>query len=114
MNTKMFKVTTEIKIRRPIWRWLGYGDQPSKNEVEGFFEKIVEKINGEQQSADIEVRYMGAPGYYLVVTKFQVNQPYWRRLGFGDTTSRQEVKWQFVDEISTIAQNVSIIVEIVR
>lgn len=111
-NIKSFNVTTEIKIRRPVWRWLGLGDQPSKEEVKTFFEGIISKFTGGADSGAVEVRYMGSPGYYLVKSHFTGQQPYWRRMGFGDTASRAEVKWHFVDQINTVAQSVSIIVEI--
>lgn len=115
MNTKTFKVTSEIKIRRPIWRFLGLGDQPSKAEVEKFFHDIA--VSASEDSGivpQVQVRYLGSPGYYLVEVEFTAAQPFWRRMGFGDVVSRQEVRWHFVDQINTVAQNVSIIVELVH
>lgn len=116
MNTKTFKVTAEIKIRRPVWRWLGFGDQPSKREVEDFFWKIVvdDGLAAPESVPEINVRYLGSPGYYVAEVIFGADQPWWRKMGFGDTASRAEVKWHFVDKINTVAHSQSILVEIVH
>lgn len=114
MNTKTFKVTAEIKIRRPVWRFLGLGDQPSKDEVHRFFWNMTEELRAQGTEQDVSVRYLGSPGYYVAEVIFTADQPVWRRLGFGDQTSRQEVKWHFVDKINTVAHSQSILVEIVH
>lgn len=114
-NTKTFKVTSEIKIRRPIWRFLGLGDQPSKAEVEKFFHDIA--VSASEDSGivpQVQVRYLGSPGYYLVEVEFTAAQPFWRRLGFGDMVSKQEVRWHFLDSIDTAAVIESLEVEILK
>lgn len=115
MNTKTFKVTAEIKIRRPVWRWLGFGDQPSKREVADFFWKIAEELGAQGTVPDDpQVRYQGSPGHYVIEQVIVTDQPAWRRWGFGDVASRQEIKWHFVDKISTVAHSQSILVEIIH
>ena len=108
MNTKTFEVVSEIKIRRPMWRLLGYGDQPSKKEVWSFYHKMLEEIASDAGIEEVLVVYMGSPGHYQVTTTFWANQPFWRRLGFGDTTSKQEVKWHFIDRLTGIAEIVDL------
>lgn len=91
-NTKSFVVTAEFKINRAVWRTLGYGDQPSKAEVTGSVLNFLETLSSPSAAITGETRYMGAPGHYKIFANLTVDQPWWRRAGFGDTVSVEEVK----------------------
>lgn len=102
-NTKGFVVTAEFKINRVVWRTLGYGDQPSKAEVVSVVNSYLDSVAVLGVSTATVARYMGAPGHYKIFSTLTVSQPWWRRAGFGDTVSVDEVKVQFEDFLHRLA-----------
>ncbi len=110
MNSKTFTVTADVALSRNVWRKLGYGDQPSKREVQELFTTFLQGVGTEVK---VDLRYTGAPGHYYISSSFTVEQPWWRRAGFGDSVSREEVSslvTDFVARVSnvcTIAVNIS-------
>mgnify|MGYP001587508514 CR=1 FL=1 len=109
MNSKSFSVTANVALNRTVWRTLGYGDQPSKKEVQELFTTFLDGVGTEVKVA---LRYTGAPGHYYVSASFTVGQPWWRRAGFGDTTSREEVRSLVTDFVARVSNTYAVSVNI--
>lgn len=100
--TKKYTVNVELKIHRAVWRNLGFGDQPSKTEVMAFYKLLRLEIDP-QDRGKVSVRYMGAPGHYKVTIQVIVDSPWWRRLGFGDTISKAEIRDFFNEKTEKVS-----------
>lgn len=88
-NQRSFDIVTDIKINRAVWRAKGHGDQPSKFEVEAEFRAFA-VLTFLHSTTDVV--YAGAPGHYQVIQRITATLPWWRRLGFGVSASRKELK----------------------
>ena len=111
MNSKTFTATANVALNRSVWRTLGYGDQPSKKEVLELFTTFLEGVSTEVRVA---LKYTGAPGHYYLSASFTVAQPWWRRAGFGDTTSREEVRVLLTDFIARVSNTYGVGVNVTK
>lgn len=110
MNTKNFVVSVNVVLDRKTWRRLGYGDQPSKNEVIFLFATFLTGVAVSGNKSGLTAKYMGAPGHYFLTMKVEVDVPWYRRAGFGDTVSKKEVEMAFNDFVSRVSSNYAVTV----
>ena len=108
----VIEVVAEFNIDRRVWRTMGYGDQPAKAEVATFIEGFLVTI-GDTAMAPV-LRYMGAPGHYRVAIQVVVDQPWWRRMGYGDSSSVAEVWDVFHDFLARFSKNQTLSVDLVK
>lgn len=104
-NNKTYKIVVEFKINRAVWRSLSFGDQPSKSEITSLLRSFIQERAKPGTYPNITLRYMGAPGHYKATSSVTIDQPWWRRAGFGDKVSIEEVKIQFEDYLRRIADS---------
>lgn len=115
MNVKTFEVVVDVALDRAAWRSLGYGDQPSKSEVmELFTGWLGSHAELPGLPSQVSVRYSGAPGAYQVHVLLDVDQPWWRRAGFGDTVSKKEVRQRFNRFVMRVAKSYKVTVSLVK
>ena len=114
MNNKSFNVTVNVMLDRKTWRKMGYGDQPSKSEVFDLFGSFVDGIVLPTSKTPMTIRYMGAPGHYYITVGVAVAVPWWRRAGFGDTTSREEVQGLVTDFVARVSNEYAVAVNILK
>lgn len=105
-NVKTFNVVADFNIDRTVWRTMGYGDQPSKGEVFLFVNGFLTTIGSSRGPA---LRYMGAPGHYRATISVVIDQPWWRRMGYGDSASVGEVSAVFMDFLNRFSKNVDML-----
>lgn len=104
MNTKTFTTTISVVLDRSAWKSIGFGDQPSRREVQSFFSVLFYDLSAPGPLSTVKVRYAGAPGSYAVEAVLTVEAPVWRRLGFGDRASRREVESKIGEELAKVAK----------
>lgn len=110
---KKYRVLVELQVNRAVWRSLGYGDQPSKREVQHFFNYVGAELspNG---AVTARVRYLGAPGAYHVDMVVPIERSWWRHLGFGESSSMREVR-EFVEAATeAVSHTHSVVVKVAR
>ncbi len=100
-NNKSFVINAEFMINRKVWRTLGYGDQPSKVEVGELMEAFLATVGTDYH---VKLKYMGAPGHYRMGASVTVVQPWWKRMGLGDSASVTEVKQAITDFLIRVAR----------
>lgn len=111
MNTKNFVVSVNVMLDRKTWRRLGYGDQPSKSEVVYLFATFLTGVAVSGNKSGLTAKYMGAPGHYFLTMKVEVDVPWWRRAGLGDTVSKNEVQMAFNDFVARVSTKYEVTVQ---